>query len=263
MPLSNTLKAFEARLDEIATHQQFVSSSLKIGREASSYWDYKTLTQVNNIKSLVNEHQAGSKQVRLEDLCGALSVQLFAAVEWFIGQTLTKSVQRISNLVENFDDLPPEVNKNHIILTGRALTRIFESPPHERLDKDKLFRSLSGCVKGSKSFEINDDIFSFYLPNIDSTNLSKCLLRIGLKLDWDLIGENKNLQKLFQVTSKRKTANECSTFLDQCAKNRNAVAHRGDGSATTEFEELTKQIFFFRNLSKSLVEQVISHLNQI
>lgn len=260
MSLDNTLKAFGARLDEIAAHQEFIAGSLKIGREAARYWDYAALAHAGEIKALVDCHKKGCSQVRLEDLCGALSVQLFAAIEWFIGQVLVKSVLQVSYSVESFEQLPEAVSRNHIKLIGKALSKVYESPLHERIDVDQVFRRLSGCVKGSKTFEMNDFVFAFYLPNIDSNSLAKCFLRIGLKFDWDKVGKNTDLQQFFGETSNRKTGKKIIAFLNQCAKDRNAVAHRGDGSATIQFDDLTKQLTFFRYLSSSIGEQITTYL---
>lgn len=263
MSLDNTLKAFGARLDDIAAHQEFIAGSLKIGREAARYWDYSALSQAGEMRSLVDYHRTGCNKVRPEDLWGALSVQLFAAVEWFIGQVLVKSVRQVSLSVDSFDKLPEAVTRSHVTLTGKALSKAYEAPPHERIDIDQVLHRLSGCIQGSKEFELNDDVFAFYLPNIDSKSLAKCLLRIGLTLNWDKIGENTELQQLFGGTSSRKTGKASTEFLDQCAKERNAVAHRGDGSATIQFENLSKQLTFFRHLSFSIGEQVTKHLASV
>lgn len=263
MSLDNTLKAFSARLDEIAAHQEFIAGSLKIGRDAARFWDYTALAHAGEIKALVDCHRKGCKQVRLEDLGGALSVQLFAAVEWFIGQVLVKSVHSVSDSVDSFDKLPDAVARNHVTLTGKALSKAYEAPPHERIDVDQVFRTLSGCIHGSETFELNDYVFAFYMPNIDSNSLAKCFLRIGLELDWDKAGKNKGLQRLFGETSIRKTGKASRNFLDECARERNAVAHRGDGSATIRFEDLSKQLTFFRHLSSSIGEQVATHLASV
>ena len=263
MSLDNTLKAFGARLDEITLHQEFIAGSLKIGRDAARFWDYAALAKAGEIKTLVDGHRTGCRQVRPEDLWGALSVQLFAAVEWFVGQILVKYVHQVSDSVESFDKLPEPVARNHVTLIGKALSKVYEAPTHERIDVDQVFRTLSGCVNGSKTFELNDYVFAFYLPNIDSNSLAKCFLRIGLKLDWDEVGKNTDLQQLFGETSTRKTGKASSKFLDKCANERNAVAHRGDGSATIQLEDLSKQLTFFRYLSSSISKLVDAQLDSI
>jgi hypothetical protein len=263
MSLENTLKAFCARLDEIEAHQEFIDTSLKVGREASKFWDRAALAHESGARTLVEGHGKCCKIVRLEDLWGALSVQVFAAFEWFIGQLLVKAVRQAAESVASFDKLPEAVLRNHITLTGRALARVYEAPSHERVDVNQVYCSLSGCVRDSTSFELSDYIFAFYLPNMDAKSLEKCLLRIGLKLDWDRIGESKDLQALLGSTSSRKTGNACIEFLDQFAKTRNSVAHNGDGSVSVRVEDLSGQLTFLRHFSSSLVQQATTHLNDI
>lgn len=263
MSLENTLKAFSARLDDISVHQKFISGSVKLGREAARFWDYGALAQAGEVKALVEGHRAGCNQVRVEDLCGALTVQLFAALEWFVGQILVKAVGQMSGAVKVFDTLPDAVSRTHVTLIGRALSKTYESPAHERVDVDQVFRKLSGCVQGSTDFELNDYVFSFYMPNLDAKSLEKCFSRIGYKLDWDKLGKKADLQQLFGETSSRKTGKAIAGFLDQCAKHRNAVAHQGDGSATVQPDDLERQLMFFKHLSVSLAEQVTVYLDDI
>lgn len=263
MSLDNTMKVFSARLDEITTHQEFISVSLKLGSDASNFWDRSALADTSEISDLVNNQRAMCNRVRTEDLGGALSVQLFAAVEWFIGQILVKSVRSIGNTLGSYENLPEAITRHHVILTGKALSKVFEALPHEKIEINNVFQSLASCVPGSTTFNLNDEIFSYYLPNIDSNSLVKCLSRIGLKLSWDKVGRNKDLQILFSEGSVRKTGKLCIEFLDDCARNRNAVAHRGDGSATIQFDDLSKQLTFFRHLSVSIREQIDDHLTSL
>ena len=195
MPLTRTVSTFRARLGEIRAHANFVRGGLEIARVASRHLDRASLATDRRAQAEFVKYMATSASVRPDDIGAAVTLQAFAAFDWFARSILSRSASYVDDKTLTFSDLPRAVSQANISLSGRLLAMQTEAPKHLKVDVEGYCVRLGGCHPASESFHLNSDAFGLLLPNVDAAALSKGLKRLGFVLDWDDVGRSVALQR--------------------------------------------------------------------
>ena len=256
MPLQNTLSTFLNRIHEIKVHSYFVNTSIELTRSIAPYIDRGSLaTNVPLMKDYELYHRSVA-QIRSGDVRAALIVQAFSALEWFVRALLLVSIEYIDSHTEKFCELPSNVARMNIHLSGRALAIQAEAKQHNRVDVDQYCRGLGGCYADNESFNLNSSAFGMFMKNLNSKVLAEVLKRVGYDINWDKIGANKELQKIVGETSVRKAGKAAKELFNQLSKRRNEIAHQGDGSIDVSEHEIDKYLAFLVAVSISLTKGI-------
>ena len=258
--MDNTDRTFAARIQEIELHARFVNNSKSIERQIAFFINREVLNTAPNLEGEYNSHYNDVKEINEGDLRAGLIVQAFAAFEWYLGSILRTASEELVDGMEVYQDLPPKIIQKHITLAGRVLAIQPEAKKHLKIDIDEFCKRLGSCYHGSKQFQINSQVFSMFIPNLNKKSIVEILDRLNYSWDFSTLGDTAAIKKITGENSKKKAGKAASELFGRLSLLRNEVAHRGDGSVSASEEDLSHCLI----LLKCMAEQIsIGLKNQI
>lgn len=251
-------KEHAAALEEIDRYMAFVSAAGHVRPWVGSLIDRSMLEQhqVTGLTRFISQ-----KDYQLEVGYGGLLIGIGAAFEHFVRRIIKEGVQWINKKIDKFEKLPESLRQQNWIRSGHALVTVAEPPVEFIFDYEEISHNLSGCRKGGGALILNAEAFSINITNINQKRIDESLNRIGIKLDWDVFGGNKDLQKLFQTKGARDTRDEVQKYLKKFVVQRNRIAHSGIGVRVVQLD-LDTALAFFKAFGLQLGEAVEAALKK-
>jgi hypothetical protein len=246
----NTLKEFDAALDDLQVSLEFADASSKLRPRLGEFLNRAVMrAEANALVDRFFKHAAAEPT----PFYRGIVIILGGAFEQFIRGLLHDAVLSVRRSVKKYDALGEHIKKENMRRTGQALDSIFEPLDHFDFDYYELCKNIGTCIPGSEEFMLNANVFSIYVSNLTPEHLTKAVARLGVSLNWDDVGGDAGLQELLGGSGARETANDVQDYLKEFIKNRNKLAHTGSGLTFTS-EEVEEFLKFFRLLGKRLVQ---------
>jgi hypothetical protein len=254
----NSLKEFNATLDDLAGSLQFLKASSRLRPRLGNLLNWDTVGELD-AKVLVDNY-IKSKNVEPTAFYRGFLIVLAGAFEYLVRRLLAETILSINQAVVNFDELLPKVKIQNTIRTAEALRTISEPLDHLNFDFEELAVNLATCRSGATSFALNAEAFAIRITNVGPIHLFEIFERAGIKLTWDDFGKDPTLQALFEQKSTRPTSIAIEGFLDRFIKTRNRLAHTGSGGIIVTEDEIEVLLRFFGIFSTILARVVHSKL---
>ena len=259
--LANAVKEFELALDDLASNFEFVRlSAARLRPRLADMLNWKIMDV--DAKALATKFlKQGAAQENI--LYRGLVISLAGAFEQFVRRILRDAVLNVNKSELPFDDLNDGLRRQNAYRTGIALQTIFEPLDHLELDYELLSKNIGTCWIGSKKPVLNADAFGIFLSVISPEKLSDALQRIGIRLQWDVLGKDSGVRNALKKEDARETAKALQEFLKRFGQTRNKIAHTGSSGivvAETDFEQLLKVFRSFVRALTSFVEAKLVRL---
>ena len=245
---SRALRDLEMTLAEIRTTLLFVRSAAHVRPRLGSL---VTWTSLDEESRLILRDYMEHKDFQPDFTYRGLYVLIYGTFEEFVRRMLRDAVIAKSNAVQSYDDLDQDLARQNVHRTGQALATIDEPPSYMKLNYDLLCANIGTCRVGSTSFTLNADAFALFFTNLSPKQLAGALRRIGIKLNWDEIGQQKCIKKLYGSQSTRAVAKAASEQLQAFTRKRNLVAHSG-GAVTVSDVDVAEALDFVEKLANAL-----------
>lgn len=186
-------------------------------------------------------------------------VVVCAAFEKFLRESLETAINDISQKTKSFQELDPLLVNRNMIETGRLLMRVENPSDHVPIDIFELCKNLGGCHPNSTDFKLNADAISL-LNGVKEIDKYLDYLRLcGIKIDWDKLCQDKEIQKRFGTKATRETTKKSAEFLTNLVRIRNRIAHTGDSPADITFQQLSDTIAVIRAIKNAISANLMEH----
>lgn len=238
----------QASVDEIRSHVRFAAIAIRLRPRLRSaiVWDGMD-SELQTIVKLFLTNQCQSS-VSLEGLL----VRLVAAFEAFVRRIVRDSIIFINSQSVPYDQLDITFRKRNRRNAGNALRTIMDPSEHFNLDFDTLCAELGTCVPESRAARLSGEAFSMMVGNIRAESIEKALSMLAVRVDWDRIGRNGDLQRAVNSSGTRKTAKAIKDLLADAQKRRNVLAHAGLGGAELDADWLISLGTCFASLGSEI-----------
>ncbi len=98
------------------------------------------------------------------------------------------------------------------------------------------------CRTDGGALVLNADAFIVGITNINPKRINDALHRIGVEINWDLFGVNKDIQRLLGENRPRNTKSALENWLRTFIINRNRIAHSNTSGIHTSESEINTAI---------------------
>ena len=258
--MKSVLIEFKLQLEDIKRLIQFYELEKKLSQEF-------TFTTSNN-DILLNEFAEKIKEFRLSKLkfnYNSIIISLYGIFERFIENSIVSYIEKINNIIVEYNNLPEVITKQHMLLSLTLLNKIEQPKYNGPLRKEIIIQNLHTCINTLDNYQLNKEAFAQHTANfrtqvIDESfnqigikNLSSKILKTNIFRDYliDVKGFNSESDELLMI--------ENLQILNDLAELRNYVAH-GIENEILDNTLLLDFVDFFDVYSKGLIEVCLENL---
>ena len=244
------LSEFFARVADIEEDLELVSLAARLRPRLGGVLNFQAVGDELTLALAFVAH----KGERTEGIFGALLVRLLAAFERFIRRRIAERVVAQASGAKKYDDLPEQLRKRHLVLSGRALGMLDYVPDHLSVDPEALLDGLATCRAGATTFSLNSRAFEIAVSGPTPEGVTKALESVGVEGWTDKVGALPSVAAAVETkaTKVRETAKKVEERLRQLSRWRNNLAHAGDAEITVDEDLLRKQLTFLRALGEAI-----------
>jgi len=191
----------------------------------------------------------------------AIIISLYGIIEQHIGIWIQEHIDTLPEIIQNYNDLPSTLRKNHFDLSVKLISLVNENRfvKYEHLTKEDLLLKLSHCISNPSDYKLNSDAFSPLSGNLKHSKIIEAFK----SLDIELLAKLK-LNEQFSSFLKHKFGNNISnrgddlfTKIDDLVIRRNEIAHGADIDNILNITEFDNYIEFLENYGKAIFETIV------
>ena len=256
--ITTLTKIATTEIQEIHTCLNFISTSTRLRPRlgailySSSAIGYEKLIAEDFIKF---------KYLDSNILFNSLLISAYGIFEKYIREISIASARIINAKYKNYDELRLKVKNQNIVLTGRALSSIFEPLDHYNLSYDELVNNIYTCSNGKTKFKINAPLFGLNHNILRPENINRIFERMDIEINWDELAKKGNYISIYGQLKPRELSNQIQSEIDTFVHNRNLISHNGPGVTNLDADYLPKLINFLILFVTSFSEFIKSVLD--
>jgi hypothetical protein len=191
------------------------------------------------------------------DHCAAFT-RLYAVYEQFIEELVSDYLRMLPALYPRYEDLPPNVTKQHRVGVGQILLKLGKDGPYKDFEEKEIIQGLSHGLHGQPTYTLLSDAFLIDPQNYRADTVVKLFSYIGLENCWPWV-EKHPLMAAYMLQNR--DSNETPrTLLHDFIENRNKASHTlvGDIVATEEIKSIADFVVVLsETLAQLLMKQVV------
>jgi hypothetical protein len=255
MPLTiyqDALNEITASIGEVKLFLKFVVAANQLRPRIGPLIDLGTLSNEQRAVVLLFIQQ---KDYTVEVGFNGLIVSLAGAFEQFVRRLIRDGVQWINKQVAKYETMKVPLLHQNLLRSGHALATVIDPPAEVIYDYETLCLNLGTCRTDGGQLILNADAFAVHLTNMTQPRIDDALERIGVRISWDVFGNDAGMQ---QVTGKdgRAATKETKEWLKEFIRKRNRIAHTGIGGIKVTESDVTTAIAFFGAFARVLAAAV-------
>jgi MAE_28990/MAE_18760-like HEPN len=175
------------------------------------------------------------------DHCAAFT-RLYAVYEQFVEDLASDYLRVLPDLYKKYEDLPPNVRKQHRIGIGQILMKLGKDGPYKELDEGGIIKGWSDGLAGNPRYTLLPDAFLIDPQNYRAEILAGLFRYLGIEDCWAWI---QNHPMVLEFMARERDANETpKTLLHDFVEYRNKASHTkvGDIVATEEIKSIADYV---------------------
>ncbi len=190
-------------------------------------------------------------------LNGTLLLFIAGRFESFVRSTFEELCDNLASGTDRFKKLPKDMRENLLKYTAEVI-----SSPRKYGHGDQgvkaFIKILSDNLVDDKDLEeINSRCISITTENMRPTILSDLFKRIGIRNLWEKIGQQAEIQIMYETTDPNKAKNEAEKFLNIFMDKRNSIAHPTASITWPDQEYLKTSILYFLRLGE-VIDKILA-----
>jgi len=253
------LTEFHSQLDDIKKLIDFFELEKKLIQDfdSPSSISEKVLLEISN----------KLKEFRLSKLkfnYNSIIISLYGAFERFIESTIIDYVEKLNQIIEEYNKLPKIITKQHLILSLTLLNKIEQPKYSGPLTKESIIKNLHTCINTIENYQLNKEAFAQHTANFRTQVIDENFHQIGVdELSKKIIRSNSFKKHLIEIKGFDEKSPELISLnnlspINELAELRNLVAH-GINNEIIENKTLLEYLHFYKCYSASLIE-IITNL---
>ena len=256
--MPDPLGELNSRIAELKVNLTFVALASKLRPRIGEAIQWSSQGEVLSIiRDFMN-----SKAVRAEGVYGSLFVALMASFERYIRLLIIHAVELLSAKAKTYDELPPQLARRNLVLTGRVLAASDAPRDYLTLDIHSLISNLASCKSGNAAFRLNAKAFCTTVTGSGPAVIEEALKLVGVQEFWDEVGSETKLAELLGSTGPRETGSRARERLKDLCRWRNQLAHGGDEEIALSESQIREAIDFVLLFGSGLSKAVNKHLHR-
>lgn len=257
--LSPSLKAFHAKLERLLALVRFTESAIMLRPRLGAMIDRQ---QLGDPYVTMLDRFLDAKDVGDEEVIDSALAMAYGAFEDVIRKFIEASVRSINQSQRDPSKLPETFQIEHIYRTGRILATVKRPVDHFDFEFLDLGRNLASCGGASSKYVLNATSFSFEHGILTVEALNRLFRRLGIDIDWDLIGADKAIKQLLGESKTRACTKAVKMRIDEIVRSRNYVCHTGMADATRSSEWTVSTLEFLKSLVDALARSAAKSLTR-
>jgi hypothetical protein len=193
----------------------------------------------------------------------SLFVQIWSSFELSLRNLMTAYLVERCKKADDFDSLHrAKVIERNLYHTGIALQQILENRSHLDLEFFDIAKNVGTSIPNSLKVSLNAKTFTIFLRGPSAQGIEEALKRIGFAtFDWDVLGRDSSIQRLFGTRSARETSKQLTQFLSNAERIRNHIVHRGEKIQPVTENDLRQHAAVFEAVATILSNYLLTTLN--
>jgi len=190
------------------------------------------------------------------DHCAAFT-RLYAVYEQFIEDLVSEYLRMLPALYPRYEDLPPNVTRQHRVGVGQILLRFGKDGPFKELQEREIIQGISEGLLGRPSYTLFPQAFLTDPQNYRSETVIKLFSYVGFENCWPWVDKHPLMGTFMEL---HRDPNETpKTLLHEFVEYRNKASHTvvRDIVATEEIKSIAD---FVVVLSETLAQLVMKQV---
>jgi len=243
--------AIENFFNELKKIEDYIEHIEKIDNFTKKYHYVKTDTITSITQHLIT-YRTEKKIFEYKSLV----ISLYGLLENYISEIIQEHIINISNIFNNYSDIPEKLSQQHFTLSIRLISILNENKYHKYKDIDKynILKILHNCVIDEKNYNLNKEAFIPSSGNLKHSKIVESFNIIDIKLDEKLKSNTefkKFLESIFGHIDNLRS-NELYQKINDLVDRRNEIAHSNNIVNLLSIDEIKDYILFLRNYAKAL-----------
>lgn len=218
----------------------------------------------NEILKEFREHiHAFSKHKKIFEY-KAIIISLYGVLEYYIGSWIQEFIDTLPSLVDNYNNLPEKLRKNHFDLSIKLIKMVSENryAKYEHLQKEDILINLSSCLELPSSYKLNCEAFSPFSGNLKHQKIVDALKA----LDIELVERLKTNTKFRSFLIEKYGPNidnrgiELFSKIDDLVVRRNDISHGMQVDDLLKLTEFDDYIEFLENYGVAIFETLLEEI---
>ena len=227
----------DAQLAEVETAADLVSKAISLRPRLNGMLNWASLAK--DEQQLATEFM-GLREATSRAVLNSLFVTCYGSFEKFVRELVERSVAAVNSRCKRMEDLPECIIKENIFRTGQVLQTVKTQRTPRSYDYIALARALGACKVGSTEVLLNAECFPFEHGIVSPENINKLLERLGVALNWDRFGSNREIKDALGEQKTRECSKAVQKAVSELVDARNIVAHTGGLELEKNVEDVRK-----------------------
>ncbi|MEX2580482.1 MAG: HEPN domain-containing protein [Verrucomicrobiales bacterium] len=238
-----TLHIFSLKIEEVSAAVEFVEDALAV--QALS----RTLS--DNVEASTHEYRLLK---RLSEGIGrdyrvaknSLLVSAWGCVEDYVRGVLPEMAKELTKAEITRAACPDNLFNSNIYVTAEALRDSVGGSALRAYELERMSSEFAEGFRKDGKILFNDQGMGKIDGKFAIEDLNCYLGRLVFKLKWQDVGQSKDIQKFFDVSSKTAAGQKSESLLKEVIKDRNKIAHQGAGTTLDTLEPIGRLVTFLR-----------------
>jgi hypothetical protein len=186
-------------------------------------------------------------------LNGVLLLYLAGRFENFVREIFEDLCDSLASQFTEFAHLPKQMQENLVRFTADVIAN-----PRKYGHADNgviaFVKILSDNLSGVPLSGVNSKCLSITTENMWPDTISEIFSRIGASKVWERIGQQANVQVLFQIDQPEKATREAKKTLTELMELRNRIAHPSGATTWPSTEQASQYLLYCEEIAIALSE---------
>lgn len=254
-----TLELFIKDIRSIRDYLQHIRLIDSIGTVSQS--------STNNELIQYREHLNGFRVSKKIFEYKSLIISLYGILEKHIGEWIEEFINKVPEIVSNYNNLPEKFRDNHFYLSAKLLTLVSEGKlsKYENMKKESILANLNSCIETPTNFRLNGEAFYIHSGNLKHVKIAEALNYLDIKLTPKLkaIGQRSGGFLSSNSTDTINTSENFFNLVDDIVSRRNDIAHGQHIDNILSIEELHNYVDYLEGYGRAVFETLIDKLNEL
>lgn len=254
-----TLDLFIKDIKSIRDYLQHIKLIDSIGAVSQS--------STNNELIQYREHLHGFRVSKKIFEYKSLIISLYGILEKHLGEWIVEFINKIPEIVSNYNNLPQRFRDNHFNLSAKLLTLVSEGKlsKYENMKRESILANLNSCIETPTDFRLNGEAFYMHSGNLKHAKVVEALNYLDIRLTPKLktIGQRPGG---FLCNNSTATLNPSENFfnlVDDIVSRRNDIAHGQIIDNILNIAELHNYVDYLEGYGHAVFETLIDKLYEL
>jgi len=250
-------RTFRARLSHIEESVKLVMSAQRFhALQALAYPPNREDLDPYALNVIEEFHQLNLEGITV--LYRGAFIASYSAFEAFFSECVACIVSSFPSQFGTFSAMPVGIRNEIDRTISKALATLSGGRATRGLQRELLVSSFGSCHEHDGAFQVYADAHKKYLEMPNAESIKAILSRLGVDLNWDKIGDDKDLRKHFNAKNTRESSKLLTSYIDKIISMRNSLVHIEAADPVINEEDVSEILKFYRYFTPPFLKIISS-----